>query len=109
MDALAMHSAVVVRLADEHGLNLRRALGSVYSGWSRAENGAVGEGAAMIRDGIAKYRAGGSALSLPLYLVSLASLEGTLGNQSEALKLSWRHARQTRKDLSVVQRGFYAA
>jgi predicted ATPase len=41
----------------------------------------------MIRDGIARYRAGGSALSLPLYLASLASLEGTLGNQLEALKL----------------------
>jgi predicted ATPase len=47
----------------------------------------VREGAAMIRDGIARYRAGGSALSLPLYLASLASLEGTLGNQLEALKL----------------------
>jgi class 3 adenylate cyclase/predicted ATPase len=85
--ALAQHSAMVARLADEHGLNLWRALGSIYTGWSRAENGAVREGAAMIRDGIARYRAGGSALSLPLYLASLASLEGTLGNQPEALKL----------------------
>jgi predicted ATPase len=87
MDALAQRSAMVERLADEHGLNLWRALGSIYTGWSRAENGAVREGAAMIRDGIARYRAGGSALSLPLYLASLASLEGTLGNQPEALKL----------------------
>jgi predicted ATPase len=87
MDALAQHSAMVARLADEHGLNLWRALGSIYTGWSRAENGALREGAGMIRDDIARYRAGGSALSLPLDLASLASLEGTLGNQPEALKL----------------------
>ena len=41
----------------------------------------------MIRDGIAKYRAAGAALSLPLYLASLASLEGAAGNQREALEL----------------------
>ena len=86
-DALARHSAMVVRLADEHGLGLWRALGSIYSGWSRAGNGAAGEAAAMIRDGIARYRAAGAALSLPLYLASLASLESAAGNQREALEL----------------------
>jgi class 3 adenylate cyclase/predicted ATPase len=86
-DALARHSAMVVRLADEHGLSLWRALGGIYAGWSRAENGATSEGIAMIRDGIANYRAVGSALSLPLYLASLASLEGAAGNTREALEL----------------------
>ena len=86
-DALARHSAMVVRLADEHGLGLWRALGSIYAGWSVAGNGAAGEGAAMIRDGIAKYRAAGAGLSLPLYLASLASVEGAAGNQREALVL----------------------
>jgi predicted ATPase len=86
-DALAQHSAMVVRLADEHGLGLWRALGSIYTGWSRAGNGATAEGAAMIRDGIARYRAAGAALSLPLYLASLASLEGAAGNRREALEL----------------------
>jgi predicted ATPase len=87
MDALAQHSAMVVRLADEHGLGLWRALGSIYAGWSRAESGAAREGVAMIRDGIARYRAAGAALSLPLFLASLASLEGVTGNQREALEM----------------------
>ena len=86
-DALARHSAMVVRLAEEHGLGLWRALGCIYSGWSRAEGGAPGEGMAMIRDGIASYRAAGAALSLPLFLGSLASLEGATGNQRKALEL----------------------
>jgi class 3 adenylate cyclase/predicted ATPase len=84
--ALAQHSAAVVRLADEHGLSLWQALGHIYTGWSQAENGA-GEGAAMIRNGIARYRAAGAALSLPLYLVSLASVEAAAGHQRAVLEL----------------------
>jgi len=86
-EALARHSAMVVRLADEHGLGLWRALGRIYAGWSRADAGAAGEGMTMIRDGIARYRAAGAALSLPLYLASLASLERAAGNRREALAL----------------------
>ena len=41
----------------------------------------------MIRDGISRYRATGAALSLPLYLVSLATLERDSGNRREALAL----------------------
>jgi predicted ATPase/class 3 adenylate cyclase len=85
--ALAQHSAMVVRLSEEHGLSLWRALGSIYTGWSQAENGAPGDGAAIIRDGLARYRAAGSALSLPLYLASLASVEGAVGNQRAAVEL----------------------
>lgn len=86
-EALARHSAMVVRLADEHGLGLWRALGRIYAGWSRADAGAASEGMAMIRDGIARYRAMGAALSMPLYLAGLARLEGAAGNRREALAL----------------------
>ena len=68
--ALARHSEVVVRLADNHGLGLWQALGRIYTGWCRAEAGVLGEGMVMVRDGIKRYRAVGAALSLPLYLVS---------------------------------------
>jgi predicted ATPase/class 3 adenylate cyclase len=86
-NALAQHTAMVVRLADEHGLGLWRALGRIYLGWSCADGGALDEAAALIRDGIAKYRAIGAALSLPLYLASLANIEGASGNRREALAL----------------------
>jgi predicted ATPase len=60
---------------------------TVYAGWSQAENGEAGEGAAMIRDGLARYRAVGAALSLPLYLGSLASVEAAAGKPRAALEL----------------------
>jgi len=85
--ALAQHSAMVARLADQHGLGLWQALGGIYTGWSRAEGGDPGEGAAIIRTGLARYRAAGSALSLPLYLASLASVEKAAGNQRAAFEL----------------------
>ena len=84
--ALAQHSAMVVRLADEHGLGLWQALGRIYAGWSRVETDA-GAGAAMIRDGLSKYRAAGSALCLPLYCASLAAVEAAAGNRWAALEL----------------------
>ena len=86
-EALAHHSAMVVRLADEHGLGLWRALGSIYAGWSRGDSGALGEGMAMIRSGIARYRAAGAGLSLPLFLASLALFEREAGRHDEALAL----------------------
>jgi len=87
MVALARHSTMVLRLADEHGLGLWRALGTVYAGWSRAENGEADEGAAMIRGGLTRYRAAGAALSLPLYLASLASIQAVARNRKAALEI----------------------
>jgi len=86
-EALARHSAMVLRLADEHGLGLWRALGNVYAGWSRAENGEPDAGAAMIRSGLARYRAAGAALSLPLYLASLARIQAVAGKTQAALEI----------------------
>ena len=85
--ALGPHSAVVVQLADEHGLGLWQALGRIYAGWSRAGNRCWPTGAAMIRDGLSKYRAAGSALCLPLYRASLANVEAAAGNRWAALEL----------------------
>lgn len=84
--ALAYHSAMVTQLADQHGLSLWQALGRIYVGWSRSETD-LGEGLSMICDGLARYRAAGAALCLPLYLSSLASVEAAGGNQLVALEL----------------------
>jgi predicted ATPase/class 3 adenylate cyclase len=84
--ALGRHAPMVVRLADEHGLNLWQGLGRIYAGWSHAESDAV-EGARMIADGLARYRAAGAALSLPLFLGSLASVEAAAGNRHASIRL----------------------
>ncbi len=84
--ALGRHAPVVVRLADEHGLGLWQGLGRIYAGWSHADNDPV-EGAALIADGLARYRAAGAALGLSLFLGSLASVEAKAGNQHAAVRL----------------------
>ncbi len=84
--SLAEHSAMVVRLADEQGLGLWQALGSIYAGWSRGENGADREALDLMRAGLAKYRAVGAGLGLPLYFLSLARVEVRAGNHPAALQ-----------------------
>jgi class 3 adenylate cyclase/predicted ATPase len=84
--ALAYHSSRVMQFAELHGLGLWQALGRIYVGWSRAETDPV-EGAALIRDGLARYRVTGAALCLPLYLSSLASVEAAGGHYLVALHL----------------------
>jgi predicted ATPase/class 3 adenylate cyclase len=84
---LAEYAALVARLADEQGLGLWQALGSIYVGWSRADNGAADEAINLIREGLTKYRAVGAGLSMPLYLSSLATIEARIGHRREAMRL----------------------
>jgi class 3 adenylate cyclase/predicted ATPase len=84
--ALAEHAAAVARLAIEQGLGTAwQALGDVYRGWSRAENGDLDEGIALMRGGMARYCATGAALSLPLHLIALARARAQAGDHTEAL------------------------
>jgi class 3 adenylate cyclase/predicted ATPase len=84
---LAEYAAIVSRLADEQRLGLWQALGRIYVGWSRAENGAVDEAINLIREGLTKYRAVGAGLSVPLYLSSLATIGARIGHRREAMRL----------------------
>jgi class 3 adenylate cyclase/predicted ATPase len=84
---LADYAALVARFADEYGLGLWQALGSIYVGWSRAEKGAADEAINLIREGLTKYRAVGAGLGVPLYLSSLATIEARIGHRREAMRL----------------------
>jgi predicted ATPase len=84
---LERHAAMVTRLAAEQGLGLWQALGSIYTGWSRGERGAVAEAIALMRDGLEKYRLSGAALGLPLYELGLAKVEALAGHLGEAQRL----------------------
>jgi class 3 adenylate cyclase/predicted ATPase len=84
---LAEHSAMVACLADEHGLGLWQALARIYAGWSRGESGARGEAIDLLRAGMAKYRAVGAGLAMPLYLLSLAKTLARVGHHQDALQV----------------------
>jgi len=84
---LAEHSAMVACLADEHGLGLWQALARIYAGWSRGESGATDEAIDLLRAGMAKYRAVGAGLAMPLYLLSLAKILARVGHHREGLRL----------------------
>ena len=84
---LAEHSAMVASLADEHGLGLWQALARIYVAWSRGQSGARGEAIDLLRAGMAKYRAVGAGLAMPLYVLSLAKILARVGHRQEALHL----------------------
>jgi predicted ATPase len=86
-ERLAEHATIVARLADEQGLGLWQALGSIYLGWSQGQNGGADEAIDLIRGGLAKYRAVGAGLGMPLYLLSLAKFEARAGRLPEAIGL----------------------
>ena len=50
----------LVAVATEQGLPLYRALGTIYRGWVKVKNGDVTQGMALLRSGLAAYRATGA-------------------------------------------------
>jgi predicted ATPase len=87
MSAMAAHADMVMRLANEQGLELWRALADIYCGWSRADAGRDDEGIDLMRRGLARYRELGARLWVPQYLVTLAVTEARAGDREGALAL----------------------
>lgn len=83
-EGLSRHAGMVMRLSNEQGLGLWQALGEIYRGWTAAHAGRVGDAIASIRGGLARYRAGGARLSLPLYLLTLATAQAHAGDPDAA-------------------------
>lgn len=86
-EGIAEGAQEVAALAAKHGLKLWGALGDIYCGWNKLETGTEAEAIASIREGIARYRAVGAGLSLPLYLATLAEAERRAGKPSASLDL----------------------
>lgn len=87
-ERLAEHAEAVTRLADEQGLSLWQALARIYAGWSHAQGRTVDKAIDLLRTGLGSYRAVGAGLGLPLYYLSLATLELRAGNNLEARQLA---------------------
>lgn len=85
----------LIALTEEQQFAFFLAMGTNYRGWALAEAGDIGAGMALLRKGIAGFRASGAAWILPFYLAQLATahakagrVEDGLGQLSEALILT---------------------
>src|SRR5262245_58929711 len=76
----------VVRLADEKGAALWKALGTMGQGCVLALSGKASEGIQMITSGITTYRSTGSRVYLPFFLSHLSRAHAELGQFDDA----WR-------------------
>src|SRR5215468_8736744 len=79
-------SSEVVRLADEKGAALWKALGTMQKGCVLAQSGKASEAIQMITSGITMYRSTGSRLYLPIFLSHLSKAYAELGQFDQA----WR-------------------
>src|SRR5262249_24126078 len=76
---------VAIAASDEHGFSFNRALGTVYRGWASSEGGQTMEGLALLRAGLAAFRATGAVTFVPFILTLLADAEGRAKQRDEGL------------------------
>ena len=76
----------LVELSMRHNFAVWLALGEILRGWARTAAGNTKEGIAWIEDGIRDYRATGSMLRMPHYLVLKAEALYRTNRTSEALE-----------------------
>ena len=95
----------LIALATEHGLPLWLAAGVVVRGWALADGGRAEDGIAVIRQGLADYRATGSELFSPYFLALLADAHGRAGQAAAGLSLAGRRSGPSRTDRSALDRG----
>jgi predicted ATPase len=74
----------VIAISNEHGFPFWLAMGITLRGWALAERGQVAEGIAQLRQGLAAWRAGGTELARPAYLVMLAHALARGGQLADA-------------------------
>jgi predicted ATPase len=77
----------LIALTTECGLPLWRAAGMVIRGWALAAGGRAEDGIALIRRGLADYRATGAELFSPYFLALLADAHGRADQAAIGLSL----------------------
>ena len=84
--ALAQERArEVVKLADEHGLDLWQAVGNIDLGWAEAELGNAERGIEQMQRGLGAYQVTGAKLWCPYFLGLLADQFAKAGRVEEGL------------------------
>ena len=75
----------LIAVSDEHGFPYNRAVGTVFRGWALAGSGQTREGIALLRAGVAAFRATGAVTEVPFFLTLLAEAEGRAQERDEGL------------------------
>src|ERR1700730_358392 len=85
--ALEEWAGQLVTVTPEQGFLLWRAVGTIYRGWVRVNNGDVAEGISLLRGGAAAYRATGAEAWGPYQIALLARACEIAGQIEEAADL----------------------
>jgi len=80
------HAEATVALSTEQGFAQWAAWGTSFRGWALAMQGQGKEGMAQVRQGIAAWRATGSALTAPYLCTLLADVSAHLGHTEDGLQ-----------------------
>jgi class 3 adenylate cyclase/predicted ATPase len=95
----------VIRLADEKGAALWKALGTMEKGCVLALSGKASEGIQMITSGITTYRSTGSRVYLPFFLSHLSRAHAELGQFDDA----WRCIGEAMTTVETTKERWYEA
>src|SRR5499433_1677065 len=98
-------SSEVVRLADEKGAALWKALGTMQSGCVLAQSGKASDAIQMITSGITMYRSTGSRVYLPIFLSHLSRAYAELGQFDQA----WRCIGEAMAAVETTKERWYEA
>jgi class 3 adenylate cyclase/predicted ATPase len=84
-DELQARADAAILASDEHDFSFNRAMGTIYRGWALADGGQTMEGLALLRAGVAAFRATGAVIFVPVILTLLADTEGKATQRDEGL------------------------
>jgi predicted ATPase/class 3 adenylate cyclase len=85
--AVEERAAALMAITAEHGFAHWHATATLLHGWAVGAGGAVEDGIAEMRRGLAAKEATGARLKIPFYLGLMAGLHGRAGRGTEALHL----------------------
>jgi predicted ATPase/class 3 adenylate cyclase len=79
------HAKAAISLATNQGFALWRAFGTMFHGWTLAQQGQAQAGIAQLHQGLIAVRATGAELLRPCYLALLAEAHGMMGQPEAGL------------------------
>jgi predicted ATPase len=85
-EELLARADALIAVADEHSFSYPRPVGTVFRGWALAGSGQTREGIALLRAGVAAFRATGAVTEVPFLLTLLAEAEGMAKQRDEGLE-----------------------